>query len=113
MKRIVIGMTAAMSLFATGALAADMAARPYVKAPPPIVAVYNWTGFYIGGNVGYSQGRSRDDSTGSGKNIRTSEGYLSAGKAASFGLKRDAVRSTPNLPYDHLVMNISKAEHSS
>ena len=54
MKRIVIGMTAAMSLSATGALAADMAARPYVKAPPPIVAVYNWTGFYIGGNVGYS-----------------------------------------------------------
>jgi outer membrane immunogenic protein len=63
MKRIVIGMAAAMSLFATGALAADLAARPYVKAPPPIVAVYNWTGFYIGGNIGYSWGRSRDDST--------------------------------------------------
>ena len=33
MKRIVIGMAAAMSLFATGALAADIAARPHVKAP--------------------------------------------------------------------------------
>jgi outer membrane immunogenic protein len=30
----------------------------YTKAPPPVVAVYNWTGFYIGGNVGYSWGRS-------------------------------------------------------
>lgn len=28
MKRIVIGMAAAMSLFATGAVAADLAAKP-------------------------------------------------------------------------------------
>ncbi len=34
------------------ASAADMA-RPYTKAPPPMpVAVYNWTGFYIGLNGG-------------------------------------------------------------
>jgi outer membrane immunogenic protein len=32
--------------------------RMPVKAPPaPVVAVYNWTGFYIGVNVGYSWGR--------------------------------------------------------
>ncbi len=37
---------------------------PVYKAPPPIVAVYNWTGFYIGGNVGYSWGRARTDLTG-------------------------------------------------
>ena len=36
------------------AMAADMAARaPYVKAPPP-AAIYNWTGFYIGGFGGYA-----------------------------------------------------------
>jgi outer membrane immunogenic protein len=31
-----------------------MAARPYTKAPvyTPPVAIYNWTGFYIGGHVG-------------------------------------------------------------
>jgi outer membrane immunogenic protein len=35
------------------ALAADMA----VKAPvAPPVAVYNWTGFYVGGNIGYAWG---------------------------------------------------------
>ncbi|QDM19130.1 porin family protein [Tardiphaga sp. vice352] len=35
------------------AAAADLAARPYTKAPAMApVAIYNWTGFYIGGHVG-------------------------------------------------------------
>jgi outer membrane immunogenic protein len=45
------------------ASAADLAARPYTKAPPVMVEVYNWTGFYIGGNAGYSWGRSRTDAS--------------------------------------------------
>jgi outer membrane immunogenic protein len=55
---------AALLGLATGqaALAADLPARVYTKAPP-VAAVYDWTGFYVGGNVGYSWGRSRDDST--------------------------------------------------
>ncbi|MFO1110565.1 MAG: hypothetical protein U1E61_15385 [Bradyrhizobium sp.] len=45
--------TAATLLFTGAASAADLAARPYTKAPPPVVAsVFNWTGFYVGGNVG-------------------------------------------------------------
>lgn len=63
MKRILIGAAAIASLIVTSAFAADLAPRMYTKAPPPPVAVYNWTGFYIGGNIGYSWGRSRDDST--------------------------------------------------
>ena len=48
---VAIGMT--VLGFASSALAADMAARPY-KAPPPVVApIYNWTGFYIGANGGW------------------------------------------------------------
>jgi outer membrane immunogenic protein len=40
------------------ALAADLP----LKAPPPVVApVYNWTGFYIGGNVGGAWNDTRDD----------------------------------------------------
>ena len=35
----------------TSSLAADIAARPYVKAPI-LASVYNWTGFYIGGHLG-------------------------------------------------------------
>ena len=36
-----------------GLSAAAQAADLPVKAPAPIAPVYNWTGFYIGGNVGY------------------------------------------------------------
>src|ERR1700716_183477 len=44
---------------AAPASAADLAARPYTKAPPaPIVAVYDWTGFYIGANGGWGQSHS-------------------------------------------------------
>jgi outer membrane immunogenic protein len=44
-----------VSLAGSGmASAADLAARPYTKAPPPVVAIYNWTGFYVGGHLGGS-----------------------------------------------------------
>jgi outer membrane immunogenic protein len=42
----------AMAHIAT-ASAADLAARPYTKAAPMVVALYDWSGFYIGGNGGY------------------------------------------------------------
>lgn len=47
---------AALSLgLVSAASAADMAARPYAKAPAPIVvAMYNWSGFYVGINGGYA-----------------------------------------------------------
>ena len=40
------------------ASAADLAARPYVKAPPaPVAQIYDWTGFYIGINGGGGSAR--------------------------------------------------------
>ena len=52
----VVITTAAMAVSAS---AADLAARPYTKAPPPaVVAVYDWSGFYIGGNAGYGTTRN-------------------------------------------------------
>jgi outer membrane immunogenic protein len=45
------------------ASAADLGARPYSKAPVFVEPGYDWTGFYIGANVGYSWGRSSDTST--------------------------------------------------
>src|SRR5260221_1755321 len=43
----------AASLLAAPASAADLAARPYTKAPPPMIAaIYDWSGFYIGLNGG-------------------------------------------------------------
>ena len=56
-----IAVSAFTAVAATSmATAADMAPR-YTKAPPPIVEVWNWTGFYIGGNAGYSWGRGSTD----------------------------------------------------
>jgi outer membrane immunogenic protein len=54
--------TAAFAAMAASSVAsaADMAPR-YTKAPPAMVEIWNWTGFYIGGNVGYSWGRSNSD----------------------------------------------------
>jgi outer membrane immunogenic protein len=43
------------------AAAADMAARPYTKAPPMAVAMYNWSGFYAGINGGWGSSRNRWD----------------------------------------------------
>src|SRR5689334_11260125 len=63
MKNVTVKVCAAAAFAALAtpsAFAADMA----VKArPAPIVEVWNWTGFYIGGNVGYSWGRSSTDVT--------------------------------------------------
>ena len=39
------------------ASAADLPARMVTKAPPPPPPMYNWTGFYLGLNVGGSWGR--------------------------------------------------------
>ena len=54
---------AVTAMFGIGAAsAADLAARPYTKAPALApVAVYNWTGCYIGGNVGGGWARTRQD----------------------------------------------------
>jgi outer membrane immunogenic protein len=52
MKKLVIALTAAAAAFASPASAADLAARPYTKAPAPIAPAYNWTGFYIFGGGG-------------------------------------------------------------
>ncbi len=55
MKRLLWSTVALAALvgIAAPASAADLAAKPYVKAPPPApVPVFDWTGFYIGINGG-------------------------------------------------------------
>lgn len=47
MKKILLASACLLAL--TGAAsAADLAARPYTKAPVAMASVYNWTGFYLG-----------------------------------------------------------------
>jgi outer membrane immunogenic protein len=62
MRTISFGSIALVVLTAGGAaMAADMPARPAYKAPPPAAIAYNWTGFYVGLNAGYSWGRTDID----------------------------------------------------
>jgi outer membrane immunogenic protein len=55
MKKILLGTVGLAVLgLSAPASAADLAARPYTKAPPPVVAtIYDWSGFYIGANGGW------------------------------------------------------------
>jgi outer membrane immunogenic protein len=57
-----IGATAALAaLGAVSAQAADLAPRPYTKAPAYVAPVYNWGGFYVGAHIGYGWGRAHTD----------------------------------------------------
>lgn len=53
-KNLLLGTVALIALGATApAIAADLAARLYTKAPAYVATpIYNWTGFYIGGHIG-------------------------------------------------------------
>jgi outer membrane immunogenic protein len=58
MKRLVLGLLGLAALGIAPASAADLAAKPYVKAPPPPPPIYDWTGFYIGANGGWGESRN-------------------------------------------------------
>jgi outer membrane immunogenic protein len=60
MKKFLLGTVGLVALgMAAPASAADLPARPYTKAPPPIApAVYDWSGFYIGANGGWGSQRN-------------------------------------------------------
>jgi len=74
MRRFRCAALAAVAVvgFASVACAADMP----MKAAPMVapVAAYNWTGFYVGGNVGYGWGTN------------TGNGYTSTGGPPGFGI---------------------------
>jgi len=58
---ILLASTSALVAFGSPSFAADLpvkAVRAPVAAP---IAAYNWTGWYAGGNLGYSWGRARSD----------------------------------------------------
>ncbi len=47
----------------TAASAADLPARTYTKAPVYVDPGFNWSGFYLGGNIGYSWGTANNSET--------------------------------------------------
>jgi outer membrane immunogenic protein len=75
MKKTSFAVAAAMTLAAGAATAADLprSQTPYYSAPAP--NTYNWSGPYIGGNVGYQWGTTTNNTT----NPSGLEGGLQAG----------------------------------
>jgi outer membrane immunogenic protein len=84
MKKLLLA-SAALTMMAVGtASAADLAARPYTKAPVmPVAPIYNWTAFYIGGHVGGAFRGSSDNVLG-GSNDGTFLGGAQVGYDTQF-----------------------------
>jgi outer membrane immunogenic protein len=60
MKKLLLA-TAAFGVLALPAMAADMNPAPVYRAPPPVpVAIFTWTGCYIGGTIGGASAKSTD-----------------------------------------------------
>jgi len=68
-KNLLLAAVSFVALSAAApAVAADLAARPYTKAPPAaIAAVYDWSGFYIGINGGGASSHATWDLVGFGR----------------------------------------------
>ena len=121
MKKILLSTVAlaALGMAAAPASAADLAARPYTKAPPMVAAVYDWTGFYIGLNGGWGQSHDHrtNDTTGVNLGSYDPNGGVAGGQVGYrwqtggwvFGLEAqgdwaDLDGNTQNLgnPFNHL-----------
>lgn len=65
MKKNLLLVTASLVALsaAAPAVAADLAARPYTKAPAMVAAIYDWSGFYIGINGGGASAHTSWDQT--------------------------------------------------
>jgi outer membrane immunogenic protein len=66
MKRVLLGTAALAAVAASPALAADLptpAPQPVYTKAPVAETLYDWTGFYIGGHVGYSWSHSSGQTT--------------------------------------------------
>jgi len=84
LKRALLGATA-LALLAGSASAADLATRYPVKAAPIPVQVFSWTGFYIGGNVGWGWADNSYDYTPFGLptfsyGLGSSNGFVGGGQ---------------------------------
>src|SRR4051812_24464009 len=80
MRSLLVGFVSA-TVFSGAALAADMS-RPVYKAPPAgaLPVTYDWTGFYIGGHVGYGWAE-KDWRDAFGLNVSTKpNGFLGGGQ---------------------------------
>ncbi|KRR18187.1 hypothetical protein CQ14_25005 [Bradyrhizobium lablabi] len=90
MKKILLTTTGLIALGMAPAVAADLAARPYTKAPAAAIAINNWSGFYLGAMGGYAQENSSGIGTLSGGFAGGTAGYNWQMGNVVLGLEADA-----------------------
>lgn len=88
MKKVLLA-SACLFALAAPASAADLAARPYTKAPVAVASVYNWTGFYLG-IVGGGAWQADSDPKMKGGFVGGTAGYNWQTGNVVFGLEADA-----------------------
>src|SRR3954463_15721237 len=83
MRSLIVLAGLAGAMISTGAMAADIS-RPVYKAPPAgaLPVAYDWTGFYIGGHVGYGWAdKTWSDPFNFGTVSHNADGFLGGGQA--------------------------------
>jgi outer membrane immunogenic protein len=90
MKKLLLAGVALFSL-GTAASAADLAARPYTKAPALVSPGYNWSGFYVGAMGGYAWASDANGGFGGGT---VGYNWQAPGSQFVFGLEVDAAGSS-------------------
>ena len=105
MKSFLLATVAFAALgMATQASAADLAARPYTKAPVAVAPGYNWSGFYAGVMGGFAWG---DDVQGGFGGGTIGYNWQAPGSEWVLGLEADAaggsIKDTATFP----VLNVA------
>jgi outer membrane immunogenic protein len=91
LKTLVLAAGVSFVALGTG-FAADLGARPVYKAPPAPAPMFSWTGFYIGGHVGYGWGNN---------DFTDNTGYFGAGAGATYGNDTDGFLGGVQAGFDY------------
>ena len=73
-----------LSVLAGAGHAADLSGTLPTKTPPPALISYDWTGFYVGGHLGYAAGGSNWSATQAGGAAPSLKGTLDFSNAYNF-----------------------------
>lgn len=100
-KLLLSGVALASVLFVFGSQSAGAADLPmYTKARPVVAPVYDWTGFYLGGHVGWGWGH--DDAGGF---LRDAQGPFPAGTAQpAFPFDLNGVAGGGQVGFNYMVL---------
>lgn len=79
MKKFLLATSAAV-LMAGPALAADLPTLTAPAAPVTAPPAFTWTGFYVGGNIGYAWGTGRLSVPGAGSDSGSYDGVIGGGQ---------------------------------